>query len=52
MRNAAMLFVSLVVFLLASAGPKPGASLSGVVTDQTGAGLREVAVTIKNVDNR
>ena len=49
MRNAAMLFVSLVVFL-ASAGAQTGASLSGVVTDQTGAGLREVAVTIKNVD--
>jgi predicted porin len=29
-----------------------GASLSGVVTDQTGAGLRDVAVTIKNVDTR
>jgi predicted porin len=27
-----------------------GASLSGVVTDQTGAGLRDAAVTIKNVD--
>jgi predicted porin len=27
-----------------------GASLSGVVTDQTGAAVREVAVTIKNVD--
>jgi hypothetical protein len=27
-----------------------GASLSGVVTDQTGAGLRDVAVTIKSVD--
>src|ERR1700678_2652055 len=27
-----------------------GASLSGVVTDQTGTALREVAVTIKNVD--
>jgi predicted porin len=27
-----------------------GASLSGVVTDQTGAALRDVAVTIKNVD--
>jgi predicted porin len=27
-----------------------GASLSGVVTDQTGAALRDVSVTIKNVD--
>src|ERR1035441_10142760 len=27
-----------------------GASLSGVVTDQTGAALPDVAVTIKNVD--
>src|SRR5208283_5954850 len=27
-----------------------GASLSGMVTDQTGAALRDVAVTIKNVD--
>ncbi len=27
-----------------------GASLSGVVTDQTGAALRDVAMTIKNVD--
>jgi hypothetical protein len=27
-----------------------GGSLSGVVTDQTGAALRDVAVTIKNVD--
>ena len=27
-----------------------GASLSGVVTDQTGAALRDVAVTLKNVD--
>src|SRR5271154_3423837 len=29
---------------------KTGASLSGVVRDQTGAGLPDVAVTIKNVD--
>ena len=27
-----------------------GASLSGVVTDQTGAALRDVAVTFRNVD--
>ena len=30
--------------------PQTGASLSGVVTDQTGAALPDVAVTIKNVD--
>ena len=29
-----------------------GANLSGVVTDQTGAALRDVAVTIKSVDTR
>jgi len=33
-----------------SAWAQPGASLSGVVTDQTGATLPDVAVTIKNVD--
>jgi predicted porin len=32
------------------AGAQTGASLSGVVTDQTGAALPGVAVTIKNVD--
>jgi hypothetical protein len=32
------------------AASQTGASLSGVVTDQTGATLRDVAVTIKNVD--
>jgi predicted porin len=42
-------------FLWLSIGAFPawaqtGASLSGVVTDQTGAALRDVAVTIKNVD--
>jgi predicted porin len=33
-----------------TAWAQTGASLSGVVTDQTGAALRDVAVTIKNVD--
>jgi predicted porin len=33
-----------------SARAQTGASLSGVVTDQTGAAIRDVAVTIKNVD--
>jgi len=50
----AYLFIAAVVFLLLSslifAQAPTGASLSGVVTDQTGAALREVAVTIKNVD--
>jgi predicted porin len=32
------------------AGAQTGASLSGAVTDQAGAALRDVAVTIKNVD--
>src|ERR1700722_17916540 len=32
------------------AASQTGASVSGVVTDQTGAALRDVAVTIKNVD--
>src|ERR1700677_3161669 len=33
-----------------SAASQTEASLSGVVTDQTGAALRDAAVTIKNVD--
>ena len=53
MRNA-YLFIAAVVFLLSSAltfaQAQTGASLSGVVTDQAGAGLRDVAVTIKNAD--
>jgi predicted porin len=48
------LLIAAVVFLLSSsltfAQAQAGASLSGVVTDQTGAALRDVAVTIKNVD--
>jgi predicted porin len=45
---------SILLFLLACAAPSAwaqmAASLSGVVRDQTGAGLRDVVVTIKNVD--
>jgi predicted porin len=48
----AYLFIAAVVFLLSSfsAWAQTGASLSGVVTDQTGAALRDVAVTVKNFD--
>src|SRR5208337_5299154 len=50
----ACLFIAAVSFLLSSslifAQAQTGASLSGMVTDQTGAALRDVAVTIKNVD--
>ena len=50
----AYLFIVAVSFLLSSsltfAQAQTGASLSGVVTDQTGAALRDVAVTIRNVD--
>src|SRR3984957_19439133 len=46
-----MLFVAIVFCLSAfPAWGQTGASLSGVVTDQAGAALRDVAVTIKNVD--
>src|SRR5271155_542503 len=43
----------LLLWLVIGAFPawaQTGASLSGVVTDQTGAALRDVAVTVKNVD--
>jgi hypothetical protein len=43
----------LLLWLAMAARPvwaQTGVSVSGVVTDQTGAGLRDVAVTIKNVD--
>src|SRR5215471_21278761 len=51
MRKAS-LSITAVGLLLSSclAWAQTGGSLSGVVTDQTGAGLRDVAVTIKNVD--
>ena len=47
-------FIAAVVFWLSSSlvWAQTGASLSGVVTDQNGAGLGDVAVTIKNVDTR
>jgi predicted porin len=52
--SKAYLFIAAVGFLLSSsltfAQAKTGASLSGMVTDQTGAALRDVAVTVKNVD--
>ena len=50
----AYLFIAATVVVLSSSltfvQAQTGASLSGVVTDQTGAALRDVAVTIKNVD--
>ena len=46
----AYLFFAAVGFLLSSSLTFAQASLSGVVTDQTGAALRGVAVTIKSVD--
>jgi len=51
MRSAA-LFLAILVCCLSfnPAWAQTGASLSGVVTDQTGTALRDVAVTIKNVD--
>jgi predicted porin len=52
--SRAHLFIAAVGFLLLSsltcAQAQTGTSLSGVVTDQTGAALRDVAVTIRNVD--
>jgi len=46
-----MLFAAIVFCLSAfPAWAQTGASLSGVVTDQAGAALRDVAVTIRNVD--
>jgi predicted porin len=46
-----MLFVAIVFCLSAfPAWGQTGASLSGVVTDQAGAALQDVAVTIRNVD--
>jgi len=50
----ACLFIAAVSFLLSSsitfAQAQTEASLSGVVTDQTGAALRNVTVTVRNVD--
>jgi predicted porin len=51
-RPFAVALASIVAFLCMEgvAWAQTGASLSGVVTDQTGAALPDVAVTIKNVD--
>ena len=52
MRPFLIAFVALSLFLVVpqAAWAQTGASLSGVVTNQTGAALPDVAVTIKNVD--
>jgi predicted porin len=46
------LFFAAIIFCLSTcqSWAQTGASLSGVVTDQTGAAVRDVAVTIRNVD--
>jgi protocatechuate 3,4-dioxygenase beta subunit len=51
-RPIAVVLAPIVAFLSmgGAAWAQTGASLSGVVTDQTGAALPDVAVTIKNVD--
>jgi predicted porin len=49
-RIIALVALSLFLAVPPAARAQAGASLSGVVTDQTGAALRDVAVTIKNVD--
>jgi predicted porin len=51
LRNVA-LFLAAIIFCLSAfpARAQTGASVSGVVTDQSGAALHDVAVTIRNVD--
>jgi len=51
LRNVA-LFLAAIIFCLSAfpAWAQTGASLSGAVTDQSGAALHDVAVTIRNVD--
>jgi predicted porin len=51
LRNVA-LFLAATIFCLSAfpAWAQTGASLSGVVTDQSGAALHDVALTIRNVD--
>ena len=52
-KKASLVFATAVLFSSTLAFPawaQTVASLSGVVTDQTGAALRDVSVTIKNVD--
>ena len=51
MRNVALFLAAIIICLSAfPAWAQTGASLSGVVTDQSGAALHDVAVTIRNVD--
>ena len=52
MRTAGLLSAALALFLCPAspACAQTGASISGVVTDQAGAALRNVEVTIRNVD--
>jgi predicted porin len=55
MRGLTLFITSLLVCVIATMATFPAfaqtaASLSGVVTDQTGAALRDVAVTIRNID--
>ncbi len=50
MRHVGLVFAWMVLMFLSTVAWGQGASLSGVVTDQTGAALRDVEVTIKNVD--
>jgi predicted porin len=50
-RKASLFFAAIICCLSTfPAWAQTGASLSGVVTDQAGAALRDVAVTIRNVD--
>src|SRR5580698_57029 len=49
-RAAAFLLLLWLAMGTFPAWAQTGASLSGIVTDQTGAALPDVAVTIKNVD--
>src|SRR6202050_3311752 len=50
MRRANLFMLLWLAMAAFPAWAQTGASLSGMVTDQTGAALRDVAVTIKNVD--
>jgi len=51
LRNVALFLATIIICLSAfPAWAQTGASLSGVVTDQSGAALHDVAVTIRNVD--
>ena len=50
MRRANLFMLLWLAMVAFPAWTQTGASLSGTVTDQTGAALRDVAVTVKNVD--